>query len=445
MSFIANTTSEDGIVITPRAYKIAKATITANNGKEYNLLPTIHNIEIHEGMGRTGLHVRLFIEDAANLADEIKMAYNEKINIRIEREEYSGEKGFDLELFIWGINNYTEPTPSSKSYALECITKHCYLSPKKLLNRAYDDTTAKLIKKILNNDLETEVDVRCSTYKVVKGVYPNISPLYAIAWLLRNSNDNGTPCYLFETPAEGVIFTSYNEILKQDVFHKYNRNPYFTNTLHHKTEKGIFEEERSRIIKVISNNLAGKYESAEKGLYGSIMNKVDIATKTRTTSRYKYEDTDKKLNDEDSTNKFMKIGKNLIQDFKNYKQHYVSENSLAYGKDKNTYHDATGDKELLKRNAYLNALHATELVIKLPGDFEFSSGKIIELEILRQADISEELSDGKDFIDEVLSGKYLVDKVIHHFTKDGYFMTTTIKKDSFVTEQIRNEPGDNTE
>jgi len=444
MSFIANTTSENGIVITPRAYKIAKAIITANNGKEYNLLPTIQNIEIHEGMQRTGYYVRLFIEDAANLSDELKIAFNEKINIRIEREEHSGEKGFDIEVHIWGVNNYTEPTPSSKSYTLECITKHVYLSPKKLLNRAYDDTTVKLIKKILNNDLDTEVDTRCSTYKVVKGVYPNVSPLYAVSWLLRNSNDNGTPCYLFETPSEGLIFTSYNEILKQDVYHKYNRNPYFTNTLHHKNEEGIFEEERGRIIKVISNNLAGKYESAEKGLYGAVMNKVDIATKTKTKFNYEYKDTDKKLNEEDSTNKFMKIGKNVIQDFKNYKQHYVSQNSLAHGKDKNTYHDATGDTELLKRNAYLNALYATELEIKLPGDFEFSSGKIIELEILRQADISEELSDARDFVDEVLSGKYLVDKVIHQFTKDGYFMQTTIKKDSFITKQLREEPEDTT-
>ena len=56
---------------------------------------------------------------------------------------------------------------------------------------------------------------------------------------------------------------------------------------------------------------AGKYESAEKGLYGAVMNKVDIATKTITTNRYKYEDTDKKLNNEDSTNKFMKIGKRI--------------------------------------------------------------------------------------------------------------------------------------
>ena len=84
MSFIANTTSENGIVITPRAYKIDKAIITANNGKEYNLLPTIHNIEIHEGMRRTGYYVRLFIEDAANLTDELKMALVNGFNDWIE-------------------------------------------------------------------------------------------------------------------------------------------------------------------------------------------------------------------------------------------------------------------------------------------------------------------------------------------------------------------------
>lgn len=436
MSYIANTTSENGIVITPKAFKIEKAIMTANNGKEINLLPTIHNIEIHEGMTRTGLHVRLFIEDAANLPDELKISYNERIDLSIIREEHSGEKGFDLELYVWGMNNYSEPTPSSKSYTLECITKHGYLSPSKLLDKPFDNTTGKLIKSIIETHLDSKVDVRCSTNKVVKGIYPNVSPLYAIAWLLRNSNDNGTPCYLFETAEEGIILTSFNEILKQDVYHKYNRNPYFTNTLNHTTVEGIFEEERCRIIKVISNNLAGKYESAEKGLYGSVMNKVDIATKTRTTNRYEYKDTDKKLNDKDSTNKFMKIGKNLIQDFKDYKQHYVSENSLAFGKNKNTYHDAVGEKQLLKSNAHKNNLNTTELTIKLPGDFNFAPGKIIELEILRQADISEELEEGRDYIDEELSGKYLVSSCVHQFTKDGYFIQTKIKKDSFIVKQV---------
>ena len=437
MSYIANTTSENGIVITPKAFKIEKAIMTANNGKEINLLPTIHNIEIHEGMTRTGLHVRLFIEDAANLPDELKISFNERIDLSIIREEHSGEKGFDLELYVWGMNNYSEPTPSSKSYTLECITKHGYLSPSKLLDKPFDNTTGKLIKSIIETHLDSEVDVRCSTNKVVKGIYPNVSPLYAIAWLLRNSNDNGTPCYLFETAEEGIILTSFNEILKQDVYHKYNRHPFFKETLHHKDEKGVFEEERAKIIKFINLGNAGKFESAEKGLFGGVMNKVDIATKTRSVKKFTYDELNSnKLNGQESVNEIMKLGKKFLKEFKEYKQHYVSENSLAFGKNKNTYHDAVGEKQLLKSNAHKNNLNTTELTIKLPGDFNFAPGKIIELEILRQADISEELEEGRDYIDEELSGKYLVSSCIHQFTKDGYFIQTKIKKDSFIVKQV---------
>ena len=440
MSYIANTTSENGIVISPKAFKIEKAIMTTNSGKEVSLLGIIHNIEIHEGISRTGLHVRIFIEDAANLPDELKIAFNEKINLSITRPEHSGEKRFDLEVYVWGMNNYSEPTPSSKAYTLECITKHGYLSPSKLLNQPFDNTSANLIKSIIETHLDSKVDVRCSTNLSVKGIYPNVSPLYAIAWLLRNSNDNGTPVYLYETAEEGIIMTSYNEILKQDVYHKYNRNPFFKETLYHTDEKGVFEEERAKIIKVVSVGNAGKFEAAERGTFGSIMNKLDIATKTRKIEKFEYKDIDdNKLNLKNSMDDIMKLGKKFLREFKEYKQHYVSENSLAFGKDKNTYHDAVGEKQLLKRNAHINNLNTTELTIKIPGDFNFAPGKIVELEILRQADIQEELEEGRDYIDEELSGKYLVSSCIHNFTKEGYFIQTKIKKDSFIVKQVRED------
>ena len=167
------------------------------------------------------------------------------------------------------------------------------------------------------------------------------------------------------------------------------------------------------------------------------MNKVDIATKTRSVKKFTYDElNDNKLNGQESVNEIMKLGKKFLKEFKEYKQHYVSENSLALGKNKNTYHDAVGEKQLLKSNAHKNNLNTTELTIKLPGDFNFAPGKIIELEILRQADISEELEEGRDYIDEELSGKYLVSSCVHQFTKDGYFIQTKIKKDSFIVKQV---------
>lgn len=438
MSNIVNSTSENGIVITPKAFAIEKIMLTANNGKQYNLLGTVHDIKIHEGLHRSGLFVEIFIEDAANLPDELRIAFNERIDLSIVREEHSGEKRFDLELYVSSISNYSEPTPSSKAYTLTCISKHGYLNNKKLLNQPFDNTTAKLIKSIIKTHLDSDVDVRCSTEKSIKGIYPNLQPMEAIAWLLRNSFDNGTQVYFYETADEGLILTSYNEILKQDVYHKYNRNPFFTETLHNNTEKGIFEEERAKIRKIISNRNISKFEASAKGAFGSVMNKIDIATKqVKPIVQFKYNELSQKLNDLPVIENTMKIGKEKIEDFKNLKQHWISENSLSFGKDIFNYHDPIGEKQLLKRNAHINNLNTNVLTVSLPGDFKFAPGKIIELEILRQADIQEEMEEARDYIDEELSGKYLVSSVIHHFSKDGYFIQTNIKKDSFIVKQVR--------
>ena len=200
--------------------------------------------------------------------------------------------------------------------------------------------------------------------------------------------------------------------------------------------------------KIIKNNVPGSF--VEAGVWKGA--KIEVMIET--LKSYKVLDRDIYLIDtfegmtDPSDKDFHSITQRpTIKNKLKYTLDDVKKNILQLGYPEEKIHFIkidVRDTELLKRNAYLNALHATELTIKLAGDFDFSSGKIIELEILRQADISEELSDARDFIDEILSGKYLVDKVIHQFTKDGYFMQTTIKKDSFITKQLREEPQDTT-
>ena len=191
MSNNYNSVGKDNISVSPKSYSIDQAIITANNGHEVELKNVIHDIKIHEGLHRSGIVVEIFLIDTANLTNELKLSGNEKIHLIIGRTEPKlGEQGFDLELYIADITNFSEPTPASKSYTLVCVSKHMYLNNKKLLDVAFQGTTRALVSQIVKTNLDSKLQVSASTKGIIKGVYPNIQPLEAISWLLRNSFDD---------------------------------------------------------------------------------------------------------------------------------------------------------------------------------------------------------------------------------------------------------------
>jgi hypothetical protein len=80
----------------------------------------------------------------------------------------------------------------------------------------------------------------------------------------------------------------------------------------------------------------------------------------------------------------------------------------------------------------------------LTGDFDFEVGIVINLKLLKSADITQEIIAGEEKKDETLSGNHLVTGIVHHFGSEGYFMSVTAKKDSFIRklEGIKGDKND---
>jgi hypothetical protein len=134
-------------------------------------------------------------------------------------------------------------------------------------------------------------------------------------------------------------------------------------------------------------------------------------------------------------------GENLLNN--KQKQYYISYNPKAFditgskGRPDN-YHVPT-DQSILKGRSHMNNLDTTIVQMTIPGDFNYKPGNIIQLDLLRGADVSEELATGADQFDSTTSGKYIVSSSTHHFSKDGYKIMTKVKKDSFIVKQLRNK------
>lgn len=426
---------------TPKGFEITVCDLTLNSGQVYDISNEVQDIKIHEGLYQSAFRVEIYIFDPYNMIHAFKLAGNEKINLLIERiDPISKEKGikrkFDLEIYIAEIKDYSTPRPSAKGYTLECISKHVHLNNSQLLKTSFEGNTSKLIKNIVKSNLSSEVDIRATSKGNIKGIYPRISPLQGISWLLRNSYDNDTPFYFYESPAEGLVLTSYHEILKsKDKPHNtYNNYPMMqTSLLHGITES--FKEEQQKIIKIVSHLNISKLGAALKGAFRSELHKIDISNKTVNKAEYKIKKDDSNtLNKFSSLNEKMKINNLPIQDYQNIKNYYISYNTSSFGSYDN-YHKAT-DQSILKSQAHHHKLDTVKQEIVIPGDFTLSSGKIVELDLIKNADITEEMVTNDKFKDTILSGKHLVTGIIHHFGKDGYQMNVILKKDSFIEEVL---------
>ena len=75
-----------------------------------------------------------------------------------------------------------------------------------------------MIKSIVTGELDSKIDIRNPSTTAIKGIYPRIRPLAAIAWLIRNAFEDGTPSYFYETAKSGLVFDSYKKILDKEVF-----------------------------------------------------------------------------------------------------------------------------------------------------------------------------------------------------------------------------------
>tara|TARA_B100001094_G_C18146099_1_gene780800 strand:+ start:202 stop:1557 length:1356 start_codon:yes stop_codon:yes gene_type:complete len=445
-----NFTTQEEVSVTPLSFKLRKATLTTNSGHVIkNFGDMLHNIKIHEAIYRGSIIVEIFVEDPINLFSEVKLAGNEKIILDLGRTEpLEGETGFEMELYISDVGQTSQTKPSVRTYTITCVSKHVYINSKKCLNKAFNGDAKSLIRSITKKELGTKLDVQknCNTNGLMTGIYPNLTPIAAIAWLLRNSNDNGTPVYFYETAKKGLILDSYASMLSGKLlpFNTYNRFPNLEQSLFRNKEQFAFEEERAKIRAVRSSLNLSKLTPASNGVFGSNARAIDISDKKIKDEKeifYSYDKLDKSvmLNDFPPAIAEMKVGDTPLFEINNSKKYYYSSNDLAFGSGTTTtptYHSSNEFSNALKCNAIKENLNTVILNVDLAGDFNLIPGAVVNLEFIKQAEISEELEEGRDFNDLWFSGNYLVTKITHEFGKDGYIMYTTLQKDSFKTKQL---------
>lgn len=420
----------DGKITSPLSYRIEYCRLYPNEkvnplDKPYmELNEIVKAVHIEEGLEMQSILVSLKLGDASNTLEFLRITGNEKIELLITQDILEREKKeIELELYISDIINYSKPAIAQQSYEIQCVAKHAYLNQLEMVNEPFDNSIGKSIEGICQSHLDVEDVTIDSQGGRAKGIIPNLRPLAACNWLARNALENGQPHYFWDSVKNGLRFSSWEELTKQEPIIKLNNQPFFEGIAKDSAEN--YDIELKKVRKVSSELNLSKFNDAPAGAYASTLMSVDIAKKKVEIKKSENVELIMLNEHKPFPEKDEKFGDSLDKK-KNAKKFFINQNSLAFeGQD--NYHAAEKDniQKAIMQIANQNYMTHT---LDCSGNPDLFAGAVVELDFWKSG--APELLEGAEKEeDELMSGKYIITNAVHVFALD-YSTTITIKKDS---------------
>ena len=423
----SNRVGPEGYASTPLSYNITSARLYSNvilSRKKYNidikaLLAVIEGIEsIHS----PGIEYTIKLADTFNLLEQLKISGGEKIEITLEQRLPNKTHKHSITCYIGEIINYKRSGTARATYTLKCYSEHMINESVSVLRKSFKGTPGQLIQKICRGDLAVATHFIQEGGGLLQGIYPQLRPLHAIFWIMRNTFDDGTPFFFYESLANGIQFRSYKNMLGRVIQDRYYYKPF----KEHSTESAEgFEEDRTHIKDISSPEYGmAKMVSTANGAFASTLHKVDISNKEYKKIVFNRER--QKLNMLNRYKPYVQNNQSMIlnrgySDHALSKQFFINSNSKAFST--NNYYSDT-DIDLNKGIAHIENLNFQTQEITIPGNFDLEVGSIIDMTVYR----SKGNTDGAG-IDKAQSGKYIVTQIVHTFD-DNYSQRCVIQKDS---------------
>ena len=423
----SNKVNNKGYASTPTSYNITSARLYSNvilprKNYNFNIKPLIAVIEGIESLNSPTVEYIIKMGDTFNLLERLKITGGEKIELELQRRREDKTEKHSITCFIGEIINFKRSGTSRSTYTLKCYSEHVMNESVKTLTKPFSGTGGSIVKDVLKSDLSVTPDSNQinTSGNYMEGIFPRLRPLHSIFWIMRNSFDDGTPFFFYETLNKGLYYKSYKDICTEEIAETY----YFKSFPKHVqgTDEG-YEEERTMVQSISSPSFGmAKFVDSSNGAFASTLHEIDISTKQYNTSTFNSEKNQlNRLNDNKPyvNNNNTKVLDRHRTEHTDAKHFFISKNTKAG----NNYYSGT-DISLNKGIAHLENMNFITHNIKIPGNFDLGVGSKIHLVVYRNKEEPEGAG-----IDKVQSGDYIITKLIHRF-EDGYSQELTIQKDS---------------
>lgn len=439
LSAAANHYSIDRVSQTPESFDVDFIHLILRDGTVFHLDSIVSHIKITESIFRSASVVDIGIIDTMDLLDLLKIDGSETIEFKITRKEPdNSQKILERSVVIAKIDQYSKARPGAMTYSFKCVPSYAYLNQYKTISKAVTGDFKNSIKSICTGDLglrAEDLDISKDGGQNFKAIIPIMKPISAIQWLLRNADDNGTPYYFFQTSDGKVHLKSKKELISKGVYSTYNNKPFFEYAkplIDDSNEQKInyFNELREKISQDKSSVNLSKYMTGAEGGFASTIHHIDIANKITYEPKTFKSPFNNLLNKEIPVGTDTKISGQPISSLHSGKNYFISKNSLAFAGDDKNYHENASSEAVASMYSHKAIQDTISQSFILMGDFDLHAGSIINLELLRTAELGEDFDRQLPFSD-LLSGNHLVSSITHAFNHKRYSMTVEVKKDSF--------------
>ena len=196
------------------------------NGRPYDLIPHLREINIYENIFSNSLKANITLDEAMNLPQTLPIVGEEFVEIDITipgmSEKYNDDTYIvnPISMFVHKITNQKLKTPQSQSLSLELVSESYMNNIHSRISKSYNDKKAGGANGIVRDIYFRYLDpilrkMRTGIFEPTKYleecVIPNWTPFQAINWLARRSISSQTKDaanFVFYETLQGHYFRS---------------------------------------------------------------------------------------------------------------------------------------------------------------------------------------------------------------------------------------------
>ena len=413
----------------------------ATSGAVVDLSDQYSTISIFEDIFTNSLTGTISFTDTNNLMTNLPIIGQEKLLLKLTTpnaddvsNRLSSIDFTDTPLYVYKINNKTQVNDNTTAYSVSFTTGEAIRGNRIRVSQSFTGEPAvDMVKKVLrdeellNSKKEFYYELTSNNYKFVA---PNMRPMEFINAIARRSLSkeyNNAPTFLFYETVKGYYFRTIDSMMDR-------KNPRFIyreltpNTIEDGETRPNAARNLTNILNYTVQPTTDVMMNMRKGMYASKLTMIDLVNKTKEDFEYNYFDDFQEDKHADAFNAYGSANAPLASeardDFQNRLSDYTeaaifmqavdrdSPNGLFSARYEGQY-DYTGtDIWLQRRKGRFSSLDAAiTLRVEVPGNTTLQAGDLIGIEMRNQGILAE------DKKDPYFSGRYLVRKLRHEFTR----------------------------
>ena len=415
-------------------YRLGKVEIFTSSGKKIDISTLIVEMNIYESIHRSNIEGNLMIADSHNHIDNLPIIGQEQISFKLHRPGINMES-IDFETHrgrIYKVDRIVKLRERQKTYLVHFTTGDSYRNAHTRVSRAYTGSIGDICSKILKNELGVKKNVMVEeTSELTKYVGGFKRPFELINQIVKKATSlkHGHGFLFFEN------HRGYNIRSLGSLTHTQDGKPrppvaQFNEGIVDR-EGGIKDIEldmKTMRSVEIQNTHDTNADLRAGGL--AIKHYIhDVYKKSVSTTTYNYlkEYSNEKHTDENSnplySNTFEDINtKKSLSDYE--------ETRIMVSPEANFLHENTGSTFSVNksRNHARRVMYDTlKVSAVIAGHSEIAAGDIVELMINARQPVEKE---GDTVESKKLSGRWLVNSLVHTVTRRDYTITMDCSKDS---------------